>query len=130
MGVCVVIQSLGIVSTGSDVTPAAVNWTDITSFSSPATTNTVSITGINTPVTFRAAWTGNIKGRWIKNGAEQPSGASPRDVTINNNTTLAFRLTLETEPGAASGAVTVTNLTDGGAAVDTFAYYVEDTGTA
>jgi hypothetical protein len=132
MSVCVVIQSSGIVSTGSDVTPGAANWTNITNYRGSGTTNSQTITGLDTPVTFRASWTTsgdtNI-GYWTKNGVAEAAGVSPRDVVINNNTTLTFTVETLATPASTSGTVTVTNLSDGGASIDTFTYLVEDMGS-
>lgn len=128
MSVCVVIQSLGVTATGSDVTPGAIAFNDITGYRGFALTNTVTIGGTDTPVTLRAAWTGDGFGYWVKNSVIQSGGISPKDVTINNGDTLAFRMECGAAPDSASGTVTITNVTDSGAAVDTLAYYVEDMG--
>lgn len=133
---CVVIQSLGIVSTGSDVTPAALNWTAISQIGSGVqvrgTSNSQTVTAIDTPITLRASWTivgDDNTACWIKNGVAEGEGDSPLDVTVSVNDTLAFRISLIAGLGssASSGTVTVTNPSDGGAAIDTFTYAIERT---
>lgn len=129
MSVCVVIQSLGTVATGSDVTPDSVNWTNISSYLGVGSTNSQTISSIDTPITIRAAWGTNGDanlGRWIVNGAAQPYGSSPQEVTVSNNTTLTFQMRLQGATTASSnGTVTVTNQSDGAASLDTFTYYLE-----
>ena len=128
MSVCVVIQNLGVTATGSDVTPGAIAFNDVTSYRGHATTNTVTIGGTDTPVTLRATWTGGGSGYWVKNGVTQSGGVSPTNVSISTGDTLAFRVECGSAPASESGTVTITNVSDGGAAVDTFTYYVEDMG--
>lgn len=127
------IRSLGVVSTGSDVTPGAIAWGNISQVGAgaivSATTNTVSITAIDTPITLRATWTetgDEVNGQWVKNGVTL-SSTSPLDVTVNLNDTLAFKMSLIAglDESAGSGLVTVVNLSDGSAAIDTFTYYLE-----
>ena len=117
MSVCVVIQSLGVVATGSDVTPGAIAFGDITGYRGSATTNTETIASTDTPVTLRATWTGDGIGYWVKNGVLQGSGISPLDVSVSTGDTLAFRMECGAAPASASGTVTVTNVSDAGAAV-------------
>lgn len=134
MAIAFFMQSQGVVSTGSDVTPDALNWGNIsqtgTGSAVSATTSALAIAGIDTPITLRASWDtfgdGN-RGAWVKNGVTQGGGSAPLDVTVNVGDTLAFRMALITgpTPESSSGTVTVTNVSDSGAAIDTFTYNLE-----
>lgn len=133
MSVCVVIQNRGVTSTGSDVTPGAINWSNIAQTGVGtavfATTNTQTVTAIDTPVTLRATYTEFGDGAilsWVKNGVVQ-SPTEPADITVNLNDTLAIRMSLVAGLGAAAenGVVTVINKSDSDAAIDTFTYELE-----
>lgn len=126
MGAVVVIQSSGVTSTGSDVTPTALAFNDISAANgSPGplgTTNTETIAAIDTPITLRAAFTAGgdpVQGSWVKNGVVQGYGASPRDVSFSLGDTIAFymRFTGAGRPLFAAGTVAFTNQSDSGATV-------------
>lgn len=129
MAVCIVIQNKGSTATGTDVTPGAVAFSDVTSYINSALTNTVTITGIDTPIIVRMAWTtvnAANRGRWIVNGVSQPFGASPQDVTITNGAQIAFNWQITDEgPATSSGVGTVTNRSDSNTTLDTLNYFIE-----
>lgn len=127
------VQSRGVTSTGSDVTPDALNWTNVSATSSGSnatgTTNTLAIAGIDTPITLRASWTtagSPNTGTWVKNGVPGSFGTSPQEVTVNLADTLAFRLRLlSLDSDFSGGTVTVINRSDSDAPIDTFTYSLE-----
>jgi len=119
---------------GSDATPAAINWDNIATSGAVgyASNSAKTVTGIDKVVTFRAAWTSTgtvAKGRWIKNGIEfSDYGLTPQDVNVSVNDQLAFQMDVSyAHPSGAysTGTVTVTNLTDGGAGIDTFTHTLQ-----
>lgn len=137
----IVIQSMGIVATGSDETSGPIAWGDVQALGAGASqpvglTNTQTVSAIDTPVVYRATFTTNgdpVGLSWVVNTAIQSRGLSPKDANVALGDDLALRLTFitsDTNPRFASGTVTVTNVTDGGAAVDSFDYILERTGTA
>lgn len=136
MSVCCVLQSSGIVATGSDVTPDAIAWNNINAIGSGAanpigTSNTQSVTAIDTPITLRATFTNvgaTARITWVKNGVEVGYGGSPLDVLVSVTNTLALKvkfLSIVDTSLAATGTITVTNVSDGGATLDTLDYYIE-----
>jgi len=129
MAVCVVIQNKGSTATGSDVTPNAIAFSDVVSYINSGVTNTVTVTGIDTPIVLRMAWTtvGDAnQGRWLVNGVPQPFGASPQDVTVNLNNTIAFGWQITADaPASTSGVATLTNRSDSNATLDTLNYFIE-----
>jgi len=131
MAVCVVIQNKGSTATGSDVVAGAIAFNNVVSFTNSGRTNTVVVSGIDTPIVLRMSWTtasgGAVnEGGWIINGVAQPYGASPQDITVNLNDTIAFEWRI---PGDAaestSGTGTLTNRSDGNTTLDTLTYFVE-----
>ncbi len=132
MSVCIVIQNKGATATGSDVTPGAIAFSNVVSYTNSALTNTVAISGIDTPIVVRMTWTtvnSANHGRWIVNGVTQPFGESPQDVTVTSGAQLAFQWEI-TEVGAASssGVATVTNRSDSNTTLDTLSYFIERSG--
>lgn len=107
----------------ADVTPNAVNWTDITDGNGPET-NTQTISGINTSITLR------IESNYIYNngpfsifvnGVEYQMGQTISNdgfynKSVNNGDTIYFYRS----GGSISETVTVKNSSDSNAVLDTF----------
>lgn len=133
MSVCI-IQSKGVVSTGSDVTPGALNWADITDadHDGGGINAALALTAIDTPITLRAAWTSSsaspAMGRWVKNGAGGAYALTPVEVTANLGDELAFEMDASYSFPSGNydtGTVTVTNRSDGAATLDTFGFALQ-----
>lgn len=138
MGSVVVIQSNGIGGPGADVTPAAVNWGNISLTGTTglednsATQQTISAITAATSIQLKAAWTSTssspTKGYWVKNGVQDASPAlTPVYVNATNSDILFFAVyDAYTSPAGNydTGTVTVTNQSDGGAGLDTFTFAV------
>jgi hypothetical protein len=120
---------------GSDFTPSALNWGNIsvTDTSTGYENNSASVqtlAAIDNVITLRAAWTstsGNpAKGQWFKNGvAVQSPTLTPITVNASVGDQLYFAVYVAyTFPSGNydTGTVTVTNDSDGGAAIDTFTF--------
>lgn len=137
MGAVVFIQQIEFASGGgSDVTPGAMDWDNITPTNvfGEELTNIETVAGIDAPSQFRATWTSTSSnpsaGCWIKNGVRQGMVLSPAYVNVVAGDTLQFVLNsfLTAAPSSGNydtGTVTVVNLTDGGASIDTFTYTVQ-----
>lgn len=106
-------------SSGSDVTPDAINWTDATG-ANFGVTNKQTISGINAPISLQVNRTGVALLYYIKNGASAVNVANGGVVVVVDGDTLAW--SIGTNGTSVSGVVTVTNQSDGGATVDTFNY--------
>lgn len=113
------IPGLGSLMTavGGGARPNPMNWTAVVGVS-PRTTNTQTVTGITTDITLHASRTGGASVAWIKNGANVGL-ITGGDLSVSLDDTVAFQVT-----GNTSGDVTVTNVSDGNALIDTFAYSV------
>lgn len=118
------------VTASTDVTPNAVNWTNITAFdptppySMIGNTSIVTITGINTTITLRIeddnSYGSAATLKYSKNGGSLvtlTSGA--KTISISNNDTLKFN---GSSTSNADGNLSVYNDTDGGALLDTIHY--------
>lgn len=105
-------------SGGADVSLSALNWSDIGG-SYAGSNETLTIAGINTTVTLTVVITGAVQLYYAKNGASTAI-VSGGTLTVANADTLAWSAIA---PGyTVSGTVTITNTSDGGAAVDSFIY--------
>lgn len=95
-----------------DVTPDAVNWTDVTG-TVQGSTNAQTITGISTSITIAATVTGgaSISANVAGNPTSLPA-------SVSNNQQVTFTLF----GSNISGSVTVINQSDGNATLDTFNY--------
>lgn len=135
--IVIVASAQGSAAGGSDVTPDALNWgniavTGVGGYETNAAT-VQTLAGIDALITLNAAWTSSsaspARGQWIKNGAAvQAPSASPVTVTAKVGDQLYFAVyAAYTFPSGNydTGTVTVTNLTDGGAAIDTFTFAVQ-----
>lgn len=122
---------------GTDATPAVINFNDISDigFTASAGTNVVTILGIDTTITLRLSLSANMTAQRTvgiyRNGTFLGQGASGAavDVTITNGQTLQYFFTNSQNNTTWSGTATVSNLSDGGAVLDTFAFTLQDTGT-
>jgi hypothetical protein len=123
----------GMMRSGADVTPNAINWTNATGGLGVADTGSQTVLGINTGITLRATLSSvSITGGGSCTLVARVNGANQTPVTVSNGATVdmtgvvASDLTLwrSQASGGASGTITytatVTNVTDGGAAIDTF----------
>jgi hypothetical protein len=113
---------------GSDVTPNAVNWTNVAA--PGGSTNTVTITGINTAINLSISWTGYPgTGAFdvYKNDSpiSLPNENSPYTLSVSNNDEIYFSAF---SAEVASISVTVTNASDGDTVLDTFTINVGEEG--
>jgi hypothetical protein len=121
---------------GTDATPDAINFTDVsdTGITASGATNDVLFTGIDTTITIRVTLSAAMgSGRTMavyRNLAFVGSAASGTtlDVTVTNGQTLTYAFTNTLEATVWSGTATVTNLSDLSTTLDTFLYYLEATG--
>jgi hypothetical protein len=122
---------------GTDATPDAIDFSDISDsgFIASALTNAVTISGIDTTITLRLSLTSGMSsfrtvdvyraGSYVATG----SSGTTIDVTVTNGQTLQYGFTNSQDVSTWSGTATVTNLSDGGATLDTFTYTLIDTGS-
>lgn len=121
---------------GTDATPGAIDFSDIadTGFTASAGTNVVTVTGIDTTITLRltlsASMTGTRTVSVYRNGGFVSQGTSGTtiDVTVTNGQTLQYFFTNALNNTTWSGTATLSNLSDAGAVLDTFAFTLQDTG--
>lgn len=117
---------------GSDVTPGAVNWGNITT-SPPSSgqghNSNQTISGIDTTILIRASWSGTAEGCWFKNGAQVGDfAAGAADVNASSGDALYFSMDVASTVGSGkfeSGTVTVKNYSDtpgSPTTLDTFTY--------
>jgi hypothetical protein len=115
----IVASAQGNAAGGGDVTPAAIDFNNlsVTNTSGIETTNEVTFTGINSPINVRAKWTSSsgspTKAQWLKNSsAVQSPQLTSIDATIINNDKLKWQTYCAyTHPSGNydSGTVRVTN---------------------
>ncbi|MFO1015797.1 MAG: RHS repeat domain-containing protein [Caulobacteraceae bacterium] len=103
---------------GPDVTPNAVNWTNI-SGGSGATNSAVTLNGITAEISLTITYTGSGSISYSKNGGSFASVTSGGEIAITDGNTLVFKAS-----GNSSGTVTVRNASDGASLIDTFDYAV------
>jgi hypothetical protein len=117
----------------ADVTPDAVDWPNINVVNGSGTTNTATrtITGINATITLRVVTTNgggdnfsirpNVGGSFVTTAQQSPADFT---FTVSNNQDVYFFLdTVDRTDGP--GTVTITNSSDGGAAIDSFTVLLE-----
>lgn len=122
---------------GPDTTPAPIDFTDIADagVTASAGTNVVTVTGISVPITLRLTLSDGMSALHVvhvyRDGVQVAEGTAGTtvDVTIANNQTLQFIFTNAQDNTLWSGIATLTNLSNAGATLDTFAYDLQDTGT-
>ena len=123
---------------GTDATPNAIDFNDISDvgLDPAASTNTVTISGIDTTITLRLTLTDPMSGFRLvyiyRNGGFVGSGSSGTtiDVAMTNGQTLSYTFFNAQDNSTWTGTATVSNLSDGGAVLDTFVYTLQDTGSA
>jgi hypothetical protein len=123
---------------GTDATPDAIDFNNIADagLTASAGTNVATITGIDTTITLRLTLTSAMSGLRVvsvyRDGGfvSQGSSGSTIDVTMTNGQTLQYFFTNAQDLTTWSGTATVSNLSDGGATLDTFTYSLQDTGSA
>ena len=121
---------------GTDATPDAIDFNDISDsgFVASAFTNVVTIGGVDTTITLRVSLTSGMTSFRLvdvyRDGTfvSQGSSGSTIDVDVTNGQTLQYAFTNSQNSTTWSGTATVTNLSDGGATLDTFTYTLTDTG--
>lgn len=106
----------------ADVTPNAVNWTDV-SGTGGGTTNTQTISGINTTITLSINWTySGVKTiSYSKNGGAfvdlySGTGGSSATVSVSNNDTIAWKVI----GNGIAATFTIRNNSDSNVTLDTF----------
>ena len=122
---------------GTDATPNAIDFNDISdvALDPAASTNTVTITGIDTTITLRLTLTSAMSGLRLvyvyRDSGFVGSGSSGTtfDVAMTNGQTLFYSFFNAQDNSTWSGTATVSNLSDGGAVLDTFTYTLQDTGS-
>jgi len=107
----------------ADVTPAAVNWANIGPGNEPQNNANQTISGIDTTINLEMNRTGSGLVYYSKNGGAFTFLANGDTVSVANNDTLRWQVA-NVAPGTVSGTVTITNASDGDAAIDTFTYNV------
>lgn len=108
---------------GSDQTPAAVNWANI-SGSVAASNANQTISGINVPIVLRATISSaagggspRVLGNSLTGAVCDLDNGEYFEVTVTNGQALHFTVIVD---GARSCTVTITNQSDAGAVLDTF----------
>ena len=99
-------------ATASDTTPDAFTFTDSTSanLAETVTSNTITVTGIDSAATVTFTEGGHLSGEYSKNGGTWTDLAN---TTVENNDTLAIRLTSSVSTGTAvTIAVTIGGVAD------------------
>lgn len=122
---------------GIDATPNAIDFNDVsdTGFIASAFTNLVTITGIDTTITLRLTLTVAMSSQRTvtvyRDGlfVSQGTSGTTVDVAMTNGQTLQYAFTNSQNSTTWTGTATVTNETDGGATLDTFAYTLTDSGS-
>ena len=138
MGSITIIKASGLGSGGSDVTPSALDWDDITTTQiylglGDNSGSEQTLAAIDAVIQIKAAWTSTssspAKGVWVKNGAEVGDYVStPAYVNATVGDKLYFLMRSRNVFGEGNydtGTVTVTNESDGAATLDTFTFEVQ-----
>jgi hypothetical protein len=128
------LGSMGVV-TPVDVTPNAVNWTDKTQTTTPQNqTNGQQITGIGSTITLKLNVdtnnlyaidyginsTDSLPSSWTRISNTDPFSGDTDTFTVSNNDWLFFQYTHQTSPLCVLSTVSVINVSDGNAVLDTF----------
>jgi hypothetical protein len=121
---------------GTDATPNAINFGDISDsgFTATAGTSVATVTGIDTTITLRLSLSASMSGvravSVYRNGAfvSQKTSGTTIDLTIMNGETFQYFFTNALDNTTWSGTATLSNLSDGGTILDTFAFTLQDTG--
>lgn len=121
---------------GPAATPDPIDFNDIADagVTASAATNVVTVTGIGVAILLRLTLSDGMSAlqtvEAYRDGTMVAQGTSGTtiDVTIANSQTLQFIFTNAVHETIWSGIATLTNLSDAGAVLDTFAYDLQDTG--
>jgi hypothetical protein len=121
---------------GPAATPDPIDFNDIADagVTASAATNVVTVTGIGVAILLRLTLSDGMSTlqtvEAYRDGTMVAQGTSGTtiDVTIANSQTLQFIFTNAVHETIWSGIATLTNLSDAGAVLDTFAYDLQDTG--
>ncbi|MEQ1756580.1 MAG: hypothetical protein ABL973_20865, partial [Micropepsaceae bacterium] len=124
-------------SQAADLTPNLVSIADVTNagFVASALTTPVTITGIDAPVTLRLTVSSPLavtRTASIFRDAllvAQADNGSFVDFQMNNAQSLQIELANATDLTTWSGTATLSNLSDGGVILATFAFTLQDTGS-
>jgi len=122
------------ISTGGDVTPDAVNWTDTTSTTGTATTIGQLITGISSSITLKLNISGNgvytvlygtnstnsVPATFTTIGSGAPFTGDTSTFSVPNDTWLFFRFTRGSAGLCILTTTTVVNTSDSNTTLDTF----------
>jgi len=121
MAVVIVASAQGNAAGGGDVTPAAIDFDNLTVTSGDGieVTNEVTFTGLSSPITVRAAWSSTssspTEAQWLKNSAsvQSPQFTSIEATIINNDKLKWATYAAYTHPSGNydTGTVIVTNET-------------------
>ena len=130
------LTGFGSAGGGDDATPDAIDFVNISDSGLTATafTNVVTIAGIDTTITLRLTLTVDMTAQHtvsvFRDGAFTVFGnaGATIDVTVANGQTLEYAFANSQNSTVWSGVATVTNESDGGAALDSFTYTLTDTG--
>ena len=117
------LAAAGIASSG-DVTPNAVNWTDISSASSPAANANQTVNGCSRSITISAANSGFGFLEYRLDSGSYVTYSAPFSVNALAGQTLNWRISAFA--GTVTGTITVTNDSDASTTLDTFTYDVTD----
>jgi hypothetical protein len=117
---------------GSDVTPNAVNWTNIDTGATIGFTNDVTITGIDTTITLGIAGTEEQDGADVYVEINNDGGTllfttpGSSTFTVSNGDVVSFQVQTFGSGFTSEGTATITNQSDSNATLDTFSYLVND----
>ena len=131
------LGGFGSGGSGNDATPNTLDFGDISSAGPDplAVTNVVTLSGIDRPITLRLTLTSGMSGlrtvEAYRNDllASWANSGTTLDVTVTNGQTLLYAFLNSQDGTTWNGIATLSNLSDGGAILDTFAYSLEDTGS-
>ena len=126
----VVLTPLRFSAGGSDVTPAAVNWDNITITNTSGIENNSAsaqtTTAIDATITLKVTLSGGGKVRWFKNGVAGAYADTSSSVSVNSGDSVYVGVSARPSPPTSgeyiSGTATVTNESDGAAVLNTFTY--------
>lgn len=131
------LVGFGAGGSGVDKTPAPVDFTDIADagVTASAGTNVVTITAIDLPITLRLTVSEPMSAErtvsTYRDGvlAATANAGTTTDVVMTTGQTLQYVFVNAQDNTTWSGTATLTNVTDGNATLDTFAYSLQDTGS-
>ena len=132
-----IVASNSIRKAAADVTPNAINWTDVGGVNNTyRDTSMQQITGISQSITLRISWTtsgGTVTLGYSLNSTNTYSEtalltSSPTNITVSNNQWLGFRSEYASGAGAVPTTFTITNVSDNNTTLDTVTVTVGSAG--